>query len=589
MAGNRFISIRAKLIISSTVMIVMIVLLIELCVYVVVARFQTDDAQALNVELVYSMGRSIDEMNEAVKRGLNAITIKAPFQNELTAPVYTVDELNTSNRRLKELMTDEVIFLDEIEGLYLFNTDQQLRTYFRKKFVQGEPFVLFPQMDKSLFSQVGNVTGRMLDGKLVYMRTILSMKNLAPLGYLMMVYDDALLKSRISSILPDQERYLAVYDAYGNIVMHNFADPSLLEETVASLDPDAPGQSQIVRTPQHGDMLVAQYVSRENQWRTVSTVAVRHVTRSSSLIQWIVMAIGVLGVLVWFGMQWLLAQKIIGPLKDLARSVERINEGDYSMRVTAHTRDELAVLTQSFNHMLERTDTLVNQVLRDEIRYKEMQMVALRAQINPHLLHNTLECINWLAVLGRKDDICKVTIAFSKLMKSLMNGPRDVSIREEMHNIRSFLLIYQILLGRRMSYRVSVEEACQEARIPALLIQPIVENAVVHGIKKSLRDGHVRIGVTVAEGGGVDISISDNGIGTPEEMVRAINRYSELADPADGQLLGTGYRNVIDRLHMLRGSRLSIASDSEWGTVVDLYIAGGEPGGESHENGRDSR
>lgn len=551
-------------------MIIAIVLLIEFCIYTVMTRFQINDAQRLNVELVNLMGKSIDEMNEAVKRGLNFITINDDFQETLAETMLLDDALNEANVKLKRLMTDKAMFLDEIEGLYLFDSEQTLRTYYRKKFIQGEPFILFEQMDAKLFSELGNVTGRMVNGKLVYIRTILSMKTLKRLGYLMMVYDETLLKSRIARIAPDQERFLAVYDAYDQIILHNYDDLSLLENVRNQTDIDVQGNSRVISS-KYGEMLVAQYESPKSHWRIVSSVAVKRVTRSSVLIQWVVLGVGAASILIWFGMQWWLAQKITGPLNELAKMVGRVDEGGYSMRLQSKTHDELEVLTNAFNRMLSNTDTLVNQVLRGEIRYKEMQMAALQAQINPHMLYNTLECINWLAMLDRKDDIRRVTIAFSKLMKSLMETPRDVTIQEEMDNIQSFLIIYQILLGDRLQYRIDVKSSCNTVLIPRLLIQPIVENAVVHGIKKSLHDGYLYVGVT-DEPNGMLISVSDNGIGMSADMVQAINKYGEKNMCTDGMEIGVGYRNVIDRLHVMKGGSISVTSSAEWGTVVDIYL-----------------
>lgn len=553
-------------------MIVLLVVLIELSVYFSATSLQIKDSMRLNTELVDTLGKSFDEMQVSFKRAMDFITMNRDFQDVLARKNDGVSELEES-KTLQNLLSERALLINEMMDLYLFDPYGKPCAVVHKKYRQGAPYLLFPKIDADWFMDSGRVTSKMVNGKLVFMRAVNSMENLGRIGYLIAVYDDAELLKRVSTVVSNKQRFVIVFDQNNEIVVHNYENDRVLHAMLQNIDFSVLGDSQIITIPGMGRTLMGQYLSANNNWRIVSVVAVNEITRFADIILIIILVLGIFSIGAGIVIQWLLAQRIVGPLNSMVKVVQQADKGHYKSRMQIKTGDELEILANSFNEMLGKTDTLVNQVLRNEIKYRDMQLMALQSQINPHLLYNTLECINSLAELGRKDDIRRVTIAFSNLMKSLSEGPKMVELGKELRYTEDFLLIYKILLGEKLNYTIDTDEMNENVTIPRLTIQPLVENAVLHGIKKSMNGGNVNINVSPT-GDGVLISVVDDGIGMPSELVAAINAYAAGKDDGNAQKIGTGMRNVIDRLKLVYNdaAALIVSSSPEWGTIIDVNI-----------------
>ena len=163
-----------------------------------------------------------------------------------------------------------------------------------------------------------------------------------------------------------------------------------------------------------------------------------------------------------------------------------------------------------------------------------------------------------------------MTLALAKLMQSLNDGARVVPLEQELDYTRYFLRIYEVLLEGRLSYTVACDTTAA-VNIPRLTIQPLVENAVIHGIKQSMTPGHIHISVTDTEQG-ILISVSDDGVGMSEAQVEQINAFARGETAGDG--LGVGIRNVIQRLRLFYGDhpRLHCTSRPSWGTSMDMIL-----------------
>lgn len=565
-------SIRGKFTISSAIVITAMILLIEVSIYMVAVRQQMKDSGQLYSDLVDTMGKSFDDMHLSFKRGIDFITMNEELQKLLVTPYDGQDELGELNVQLKALLTDRAILINEIKGLYLFDGEEQLRIFWKKKNVMGESYLPFPKMEEEWFLPSGKVSSRMINDNLVFTRAIRDMKNLDTIGYLMVVYDEELLDQRVEGVLPNDASSIMVFDEYGNVITHNYHTSGELDHVLDAMDFTGMPEYQVAKVKGDGRVMVSQYVSESTGWRIVSLVDVSYVIRSSVFLRNLVLILGIAAVFGGTVIQWGIAKKIVSPLNHMVEVVEFAEEGDYKKRMELHTRDELMILADAFNHMLEKTDVLVNQVLKDEIKFKEEQLALMQAQINPHMLYNTLECINWLAEFNRKDEIRQVTVAFSNLMKSLTSDRRMVTVEEEISYVRDFLSIYQVMLEEKMEYQIEVAPELMRVEIPRLLIQPLVENSVVHGIKQTLEGGHIHVSVMPSEQGFL-ISVLDDGAGMSGQQVERILAFA-AGDREMGDQIGLGLRNVIERLMLVYGNRarFHVTSDENWGTTMDIFI-----------------
>lgn len=570
-AGRRFRSIQKKLTFSSAVVMCLMTLLIEFCVYTTVVQIQLRDTIRFNSELILTMGRGFDSSVESFKQQINYVTMDSTLQERLTQGPGEGSERLVYANALRTSLVSKTLATDQVEGIYLYDQQGELITFWQKKYDAGDPYTLFPDMGTRPFSESGTIGMAYCVGRMTYNRTIRSTRTLERLGYITFVYDMDALREVMNTITPSNQRFVAIFDENGDTVLHNYGSEETLQQIVEKVDLTKAQNNEFVTLPKLGESLVSRYDSALPGWSLVCVVEKNQLQRSSNLTQLVVMLFGVAGAAIGVFLSALNARRIVRPLKRIMHSVQKSQEGDYHCKATVSTADEIEILASAVNTMLDKIDTLINKGLKSELAYKEMQLTALQSQINPHFLYNTLECINSLAQLGRRDEVRQVTVAFSNIMKSLAKGPRVVSVRDEIAYTRDFLMIYKILLEERLEYHIDMSEDCAELQIPRLVIQPLVENAVLHGVKSRPEGGYVSVTVFRTTGE-LLLSVSDDGVGFPEQSLAAMKAYIAGDTAVSG--IGVGVKNVVDRLRLIYGSRcrISVQSSAEWGTIIEIVL-----------------
>ena len=258
-------------------------------------------------------------------------------------------------------------------------------------------------------------------------------------------------------------------------------------------------------------------------------------------------------------------------LEKLKKTMAEVDEGNLEVELVSTERDEIGDLTRGFNQMLSRIRQLIQEVYESRIRQKQYEMTALRAQINPHFLYNSLSLINWKALEIGSDDISKATLALSRYYRTSLNkGKNTMSIREEIDNVRSYLQIQEMFHNYSFTVKMDVAEDILDYRTLNLILQPLAENAIAHGIDR--RRGSEPGVITISgrrDGDCVVLSVADNGVGMEQEKAQTI-----LTEKSSGY----GVRNVNSRIQLEYGEAygLSIESEPGKGTKVTVRIPGVE-------------
>lgn len=258
-------------------------------------------------------------------------------------------------------------------------------------------------------------------------------------------------------------------------------------------------------------------------------------------------------------------------LERLKMTMAEVDEGNLEVELVSTERDEIGDLTRGFNQMLSRIRQLIQEVYESRIRQKQYEMTALRAQINPHFLYNSLSLINWKALEIGSDDISKATLALSRYYRTSLNkGKNTMSIREEIDNVRSYLQIQEMFHDYSFTVKMDVAEDILDYRTLNLILQPLAENAIAHGIDR--RRGSEPGVITISgrrDGDCVVLSVADNGVGMEQEKAQTI-----LTEKSSGY----GVRNVNSRIQLEYGEAygLSIESEPGKGTKVTVRIPGVE-------------
>jgi two-component system sensor histidine kinase YesM len=297
------------------------------------------------------------------------------------------------------------------------------------------------------------------------------------------------------------------------------------------------------------------------------------------------------------GFSLYLGYGITKPIIRLHRKMGQIQIGDYSARVAVTSNDEIGFLGNQFNRMADTIQQLIENDLRLQLMNKETKIRALQAQISPHFLYNTLQTVTSIAIVNHVPDIKMICQSLGNMYRYNMNISNEtVSLQDEVMHVRNYLTIINKRYPEQIRIRIHADQAAKEYQVPKLILQPIVENAVEHGLIPSRRETKlIKLSVRTDESNGIlYLIVVDNGRGMAQEKADVINRslYNALTrkEPGlqDGFSIGLG--NVQMRIQLLYGAEygLAVRSKPDKGTCVTFKLPLGAlaPGknGERHEN-----
>jgi len=276
----------------------------------------------------------------------------------------------------------------------------------------------------------------------------------------------------------------------------------------------------------------------------------------------------------------IISKAITRPVKMLENTMHKVEEGDFSIQSEIKLNNEIGHLSKTFNVMISKIKLLMATAVSIEEEKRRNEIKALQAQINPHFLYNTLDTIIWMSADGKNEEVVEVTSALAKLFRtSISEGDNLVPLGVEIENIQSYLTIQKMRYKDKLSYNVEIPDVLLKLKTPKLILQPIVENAVYHGIKMSPTGGEIHISAAASQKG-LTITVEDSGVGMSSEQVAQIF----TADSHDHDGMGIGVINVNNRIKLCFGKEYGLFYRSEEGkgTRVDILIPIIEDGDESN-------
>lgn len=261
----------------------------------------------------------------------------------------------------------------------------------------------------------------------------------------------------------------------------------------------------------------------------------------------------------------LLTRMIVKNIKKLTNNMRDVKSGNLEVTVKSDSKDEIGELIQGFDDMVNRIKTLIEEVYEGKISLKEYEMKALQAQINPHFLYNTLSLINWKAIEADEKDISKITLALSRFYRTALNkGNSVMPLSDEINNVKSYLDIQLIMHDYEFDVEMDIDERINYYDAPNLILQPLIENAIEHGIDLKL-DGRGKI---IIRGWNekeiLYLSVEDNGVGMSEETADNILTHNSK---------GYGVRNVNERIKLMYGSEYGLKIESKEGKGTRITIS----------------
>ena len=367
-----------------------------------------------------------------------------------------------------------------------------------------------------------------------------------------------------------QHGYCYIMDRAGDIVYH--PQQQLLYAGLKQEEAAALRAKQSDGVYQENDKMVAISTTNDANWRIVGVHYMEELRQNqrTQLFTGILISAVCCAVIIWL-MVALFSKIIHAPIRQLVRAMQAFEEAADSFTYTPspQTVAEIQVLNESFSHMVERTKALMEQVRREEVVLRKTELKALQAQINPHFLYNTLDSIQWMCEQGNNADAVKMVGALAKLFRiSISRGKELIPIADEIQHAKSYLIIQSFRYRNQFSYDFTVDEALLSCLCNKITIQPLIENAIYHGIDRMVDEGEIHITVKEDENGDILLIVEDNGVGMTDAQCQKIL----TKDRSDSG--GIGVKNVDDRLKIYFGEAygLQIESELDVGTRVTVKM-----------------
>ena len=314
---------------------------------------------------------------------------------------------------------------------------------------------------------------------------------------------------------------------------------------------------------------VSQYQIPNSGWTLIGVSSMEQLHAVQTQILWSFIGTGLFALGVCLIGIWFVLRLWIKPLRDLQATILKVGSGHSDLRANETGSPELVDLARQFNIMLDRIDQLMIAVKEEEQNVRRYELQALSSQINPHFLYNTLDTIVWMAEFNDSKRVVEVTKSLAKYFRLALNqGHEQISLKDEIDHVRQYLFIQKQRYGEKLQYEIKELKQYNDYKIPKLILQPLVENAIYHGIKEMNRQGRIRVSVSENDTQLI-VSIYDNGRGFVA---------SETTNATLVRLGGVGLKNVNQRLQLQFGKsyHMEIKSEENTYTEIRLYFPKGK-------------
>lgn len=590
-------SILNKLIISFVVIILLPILIISYFSYNKLVDSIKSSYNRDNIEIL----RSLDKNLQIYMQDFNRITYNAFLSNKIQSI------LTSNNSDMGQRLDNQWAFEDfalsvlgdheDIEGVYLVCSDKYI--YFKSSY--NEILYDYDLTKDEWYKKIENGNGKFVligSHKITYKkypqfnyvftvaREIMDLNSGRKIGtFFINIKPDLFYK--LYNNINKNERDLVIVDGEGKIVfdwnesfiMHDFSEayPGL----------DFRSRNREINSEKLGKVYLLYSHSDELNLMFVEIVPVKELLSQINTNTTPVLLVAFLSFIVFLLVAFYISRNIAMPLKLMENSMSKVEKGDFTQKVEINTHDEIGNFASRFNRMVEKIQELIVKVYETQLKKMESDFKALQAQINPHFLYNTLESINCLAEIKDEKEISEMVRGLGKMFRySIRNDKEFVTLKDELDHVKNYILLQAVRYEDRFKIVYDIPKELMEINVLKLILQPLVENAIYHGLEKVSRKGLIRISASL-DMDRLKIQVSDNGRGMEKEKIEEINRQLEnnIDDLPGSDYNGRsiGIFNINSRIKLHFGSKygLMLEGENDNGIVVTMihYI---KKGGSHH-------
>jgi two-component system sensor histidine kinase YesM len=318
------------------------------------------------------------------------------------------------------------------------------------------------------------------------------------------------------------------------------------------------------------DQLIVYSTSQLTGWKIIGDAPLAEIMADANEIKRLTLISIAFSILCTLALYYFITSQLIKPIQYLKHKMRQASSGYLEAKVKMKGNDEISDLGSSFNSMLEQIRMLLENSLKEQEAIKKAELRTLQAQINPHFLYNTLDSIVWMAEAKKSEEVIDLVKALSHFFRITLSKGKDwITLKDELEHVKNYLMIQKMRYSDMLDFRLDIQEDIWKFSILKLTLQPIVENALYHGIKNKRRKGFIQIRGHLAKEGHILLEVLDDGIGMTEEKVARLRlQFNREVDQQDG----FGINNVHQRIRLYYGEPYGIEIESEYGIGTRISI-----------------
>ena len=567
-------SIRTKLIIGFLAILLPLVLILSIVFYSYSAEIVLKQSLEQTREIVEQFSISLDNYMGLMRNKMEILADSPTIQEELNTHQDKEDIKNDSfysrNKRIRRIMLQiySSVTMNDVE-IYGINETNHYLSLWSKKYEIPDKDILFENANLSKGRSV--LVNNINDADTIQMiKMVKDLQTYKPIGYIRFGLKRNYIEKMAKNINFGSDGGVVIFDENLSKIS-GIAHDSVLSKLLR----EKPSIGNFSYSEGKNEYTAVHIHSDSTGWTTVGVIPLRYINKDLAGIQYLTVIIIVLTIIIGVTVSVIIAQSLILPLENTVNALEKFSRGDFAVRLKENRCDEIGKLNRIFNKAIKEINELMQKVTQSEILNKEMEFKTLQSQMNPHFLYNTLDTINWLAFKEKQTEICNLVAAISSLIRaSISNKKSIITIEQELDYVKNYIYIQHIRYKDRFDIIYDIDESLLKQAVPKLIIQPIVENAIIHGIENSKNKNLLYISVK-RENECIIIIVKDTGIGMTDEKVSELLKEPLNAE-GDEQKAHTnlGLYAVHKRIQLMYGDLygLTVQSQAGEGTTVTLHI-----------------
>ncbi len=580
-------SIRYKVFLLTFIIIILIAVILGTLSYLIYSNYVITEISNVNLRDTRQIKNSIATLQNDIYELSTYICLNDQVQEILNLEdisSVTLDNINKAMEPLAGLLAfkEAISFIsiyskngleyyvskDGSTGINDLELIQKSSIYQRAVELKGRPFWT-PLGEEQIFIKNNK------NPKIAMFRSVLNMNNFQMQGFLMININLPFIEDIYRDAVENSEGTIIIVDENNEIISLNTSEqnlpdrPALLEKLIPYID-ESEGNTIFNLTGQ--EMMLTYSTIDQSSWKVIYLVPTNIVLQPVKNILFLTIIVIIFCLIIGFILSMYTSSLLTKPINKLLSSMNRVKRGNFKEKVNFIYQDEIGKLGNEYNEMIDNIHELINRVYRLQLQEKEAELRALQAQINPHFLYNTLDTIYWKAIRKGQDEISEMVYALSRIFRFSLNRGEDfISVQNEKELIENYILLQKKRFADKLEYKIDFEERILNYTIPKLILQPFIENAIIHGAEKSETATLINISGYSRESK-IYFIIEDNGTGIEQSVLEDINNSRNVSSSESGS--GYAIHNVNERLDLYYQGDYGLAIDSKAGkgTRVEIII-----------------